>query len=276
MRLAFCFMSNTQSRLRDLLAYFNYDANLSPYVIDSYTQNILVNPPLQSDIYLYSNWNIKWVSYECAVYTDYFSLRQDSLAMAGNADFIYVGDDDMRFFEGSSEVINECIKYMILNEDCGAIYLAANFGEEYKYHDKEIYVINNGHIGTNRGIILRNRPVLMDNRLHALGANEDFIIGFTAVMQGYYICRKLHVPIEHPANNNRVGVSPNSNMDFMMSRGIMSKVNKFIGKWTDHNIWPENIFKIYRQEAMKKGFGFTYDTDGSILNAHSSATQETA
>jgi hypothetical protein len=44
----------------------------------------------------------------------------------------------------------------------------------------------------------------------------------------------------------------------------MSKVNNAIGKWEDHAVWPENIFMIYRQAAMRNGYMFRYDSEGNI------------
>jgi hypothetical protein len=46
----------------------------------------------------------------------------------------------------------------------------------------------------------------------------------------------------------------------------MSKVNQVIGKWEDHAVWPENIFKYYRQAVMKNGYTFKYDVEGNIEN----------
>jgi hypothetical protein len=232
--------------------------------VDSFTKNVLFNPPVPPTN-RWDDWNVRWKAYHSGEYTDYFSIRQDSLAMAENADIIFVGDDDFIFQEGSSQVIDECCFYMDENKDCGAIYLAANFGDAYKSHGNEIYIINNGHLGTNRGIILRNREVMMWNEFHALGANEDFIIGYTCVLQGYYLCRKLHMPIEHPANNNRIGTSKNSEIDFLMSKGIMSKINKHLGYWADHNQWPEGIFKIYHKNALAIGWKPRYTADGEII-----------
>lgn len=262
-RLAFCIMSNNIQLFHQMDNSFYYKGE---NIVDSFTKNVLFNPPIGAGTTRWGDWNVKWKSYKMEEYIDYFAIRQDSIDLAGNADFIFVGDDDMIFRKGSTAVINECVQYLINNEQCGAIYLAANFGEAYKYHENEIYVLNNGHLGINRGVVLRNRKEdKMDNRLHALGANDDFIIGYTCVLQGYYICRRLHVPIDHPAKNNRVDTSKNSEYTFMMSKGIMSKVNKHIGKWEDHNQWPENIFKYYTQSVHAKGWKLKYNLDGTII-----------
>jgi hypothetical protein len=267
MRLAFCFISNNDDSLRELIKYFHYEMNIPPYVIDSYSLNLLTNPPLQSDMYFNADWNIRWKVYISHPTIDMFSLRQDSFEMAGNAEIIFVGDDDMRINYESSQTINECCQYMLEHPDCGAIYLGGNFGGEGDHHGDEIYITNKGHLSTNRGILVRNRPNILDNRLHALGANFDFALGFSYLIQGYYIARRLHVPIDHLTNNIMRENHPNMFYDltFLKSRGIMSKVNKLIGSWTDHSVWPEGIFAQYRQMAMVRGFTHKYDIDGNIF-----------
>lgn len=244
----------------------NYTCNEPPYVIDSYTKNILGNPPLQPDIMLNDNWNYSWATY-CANQIDYFHLRQASLKMAGDADFIFVGDDDFIFGAGAPRVINECCQYLLLNQSCGAILLGANFGGEGAKHGDEIYITNNGHLNVNRGIVLRNRDRLMDNRFHATGALEDSIINFTCLLDGYYICRRLHVPIEHSISRNTLSTQHsdmNYDMDFIKSQGIWSKVNKFIGPWQEQSIWPYGIWDKYRQAAMRNGRDIRYGLNGEI------------
>jgi hypothetical protein len=265
MRLAFCFLSNREDGLRNLINHFQYDINVSPDLIDSYSKNILVNPPIQNDVYV-PGWNTEWREYNSAPTIDMFSMRQDSFLMARNADIIYIGDDDMAFKEGSSETINECCDYMQDNPDCGAIYLGGNFGGEGKEHGEEIYIINRGHVGTNRGILVRNRPRILDNRLHALGANFDAVVAFTCLLDGLYIARKLHVPIQHYTTNimkeNHKDIF--YDLTYLKNKGIMSRVNKVIGKWEDHAVWPENIFNYYRQAAMREGRVPKYHQDGSM------------
>jgi hypothetical protein len=267
MRLAFCFLSNKEDGLRNLRSHIYYIMNTPPYVIDSYSLNLLINPPLQSDLY-FPDWNVEYRQYFSFPVIDMFSMRQDSLAMARNAEFIFIGDDDMRFEEGSSEVINECCYYMIKNEDCGAIYLGGNFGGEGAKHGKEIYIDNKGYLGTNRGILVRNRPVMLDQRLHAPGANFDAALAFTCLMQGYYVARRLHVPIQHLTTNVMKENHPNQfyDLNYLRSQGIMSKVNEVIGRWTNHALWPTGIFYLYRQAAMRQGFICKYDEDGVIYD----------
>jgi hypothetical protein len=189
--------------------------------------------------------------------------------MADNADLIFVGDDDMEFKDGSTKAINDCCRYMRDHPDCGAIHLSNKFGDEYKYRDERIYIINKGHVSINRGIILRNRPFMMDNRLHAVGACDDWALAFTSLIQGYYLARKLFVPIDHPVvtrigKMGEPGVNLGSDLDFLQTRGIFSKIHEVIGEIKDPGIWPKNIFSLYRQEAMKKGFAPKYDIDGAI------------
>jgi hypothetical protein len=272
MRLAFCFISNKQDNLLKLDHNFHYNNNWS--CIDSFTLNVLINPPLPRDFhifYLDYKWNTKWKSYNMAPYIDFFWLRQDAISMADNADLIFLGDDDMVFKEGSTEVINECCLYMKEYSDCGAIYLSDKFGDEYKTHDEKIYIINSGHISINRGILVRNREIVMDNRLHAVGACDDWAVGFTAMMQGYYLARKLYVPIDHPVltrigKMGEGGVNIGSDIGFLKTQGIFSKIDEVIGPIEDPGIWPKNIFNLYRQAAMKKGFVPKYDVDGGVAN----------
>jgi len=270
MRLAFCFISNNNTNLMHLYYHFNYRMAVPPYIIDSYTMNVLINPPLNYHNVKMDRWNVKWKCYESFAAIDYFSIRQDSLEMAGNADLIFVGDDDFKFNEGSSEAINECCLYMERNKDCGAILLGANWGEEGKLHENEVYITNKGHLNTNRGIILRNRDRLrlMNNGFHALGAMEDSVISFTCLLDGYYIARRLHVPIEHIVERNSLfpgNTNQNYDLDFVRKRGIWSKVVKTLGSWEDQNIWPMGIWQHYRQMAMVNGFLLTYDIDGTII-----------
>jgi len=268
MRLAFCFLSNHEDGIRNLTKNFEYDMWQPPDIIESYSKNILVNPPLQPDIYIHE-WNVEWRRYESSPTIDMFSMRQDSLAMARNADVIYIGDDDMRFEEGSSEVINECCQYMDEHQDCGAIYLCGNLGymgDEYK---EEIVIANNDHLSTNRGILVRNRRDILDNRFHALGANFEFIVGFTCLLDGLYVARRFHVPIQHFTKNIMTEKHENLfyDLEFIRNRGIMNRVNEVIGEWKEHTIWPKNIFKLYRQAAMTSGFHPVYGEYGEILCA---------
>ena len=268
MRLAFCFMSNNLGNFYALSRNFSYDMAAPPYVIDSFTKNALTNPPIFDHEEL-ATWNCQWKTYNSFNAIDYFSIRQDSLKMAGNADFIFVGDDDFKFRLGSSSVINECCRYMWENHDCGAILLGANFGEEGLMHEKEIYITNKGHLNTNRGIILRNnRQELMMNAFHALGAMEDSIISFTCLMDGYYIARRLHVPIDHIDERNSILTDhPNINYDknYIVTQGIWSKVHKQLGGWYDQNIWPKGVWSHYHQMSMIRGFTPKYDYEGNIL-----------
>jgi len=270
MRLAFCFISNNNTNLMHLYYHFNYRMAVPPYIIDSYTMNVLINPPLSYHNVKMDRWNVKWKCYESFAAIDYFSIRQDSLEMAGNADLIFVGDDDFKFNEGSSEAINECCLYMERNKDCGAILLGANWGEEGKLHENEVYITNKGHLNTNRGIILRNRDRLrlMNNGFHALGAMEDSVISFTCLLDGYYIARRLHVPIEHIVERNTLSYDHDNadyNLKYLKAKGIWSKINKLIGPWKDQNIWPKGIWPYYRQMAMLNGFIPKYDVDGSLM-----------
>jgi hypothetical protein len=268
MRLAFCFMSNNMKNMNSLYFNFKYNMNEPPYIIESYTKNVLINPPLfpdyQEEIPL---WNTKWRSYNSSPAIDFFSMRQDSLEMAGNADVIFVGDDDFKFEEGSSEVINECCVYLEENPDCGAILLGANFGEEGKSHRDEIYITNKGHLNTNRGILVRNRLDIMDNRFHALGALEDSIISFTCLLDGYYIARRLHVPIEHVVERNTLRSDHhniNYDLDFIKNRGIWNKVTEILGEWEEQSIWPGMIWKEYRRACMVNGRIPKYTIEGCI------------
>jgi hypothetical protein len=106
----------------------------------------------------------------------------------------------------------------------------------------------------------------LDNRLHALGANFDAVVGFTCLLQGLYVARRLHVPIEH--NTTQImkegHLNLNYNLIYLLEYGIMAKVNEAIGKWEDHAVWPENIFQHYRQAAMRNGYDFKYDVEGNI------------
>jgi hypothetical protein len=268
MRLAFCFISNKLRNLQKLEGNFHYFLTKNS-CIDSFTMNVLTNPPINRFSFINEKWNIRWKSYHMSPYIDFFWLRQDAIVMADNADFIFLGDDDMVFREGSSEAIDECCIYMKENPDCGAIYMSNKFGDEYKTHDDKIYVINKGHISINRGILVRNREVVIDNRLHAVGACDDWAIGFTAIMQGYYLARKLYVPIEHPVvtrigKMGEEGVNIGSDIEFLKTKGIFSKINEVIGPIEDPGIWPKNIFNLYHQAAMKKGFVPKYDVEGEI------------
>jgi hypothetical protein len=267
MRLAFCFMSNNIHNLYALIKNFKYDMAAPPYIIDSYTKNILLNPPIFANELL-STWNCKWKTYESFNAIDYFSIRQDSLDMAGHAKFIFVGDDDFKFNDGASKVINECCKYMEIHKDCGAILLGANFGEEGSKHGNEIYITNNGHLNTNRGIILRNRINLMDNRLHALGAMEDSVISFTCLRMGYYIARRLHVPIDHIVERNSIMLNHNNinyDKEYIMRQGIWYKVHTQLGGWYEQDKWPKGVFQEYHQSAMINGFTPKYDVNGGII-----------
>jgi len=158
--------------------------------VDSFTRNILVNPPFPYMFHL-PGWNCEYKTYNFRDAIDMFMMRQDSFKMARNSDIIFIGDDDFEFMHGSTAVINQCCLHMTENLDCGAIYLGGNFGGEGDHHKNEIYITNKGHLGTNRGILVRNRKGMMDNRLHALGANFDSVIGFTCLLQGYYVARRF-------------------------------------------------------------------------------------
>jgi hypothetical protein len=268
MRLAFCFLSNNIENFFYLHGSFHYDLNDVSYsCVSSFTKNVLFNPPIMHINYL-EDWNINYKYYRFRTAIDMFQMRQDSFDMARNSDIIYIGDDDMKFRAGSTAVINQCCVYMKDNLDCGAIYLGGNFGGEGDFHKDEIYITNKGHLGTNRGILVRNRKdKLLDNRLHALGANFDAIIGFTCLMQGYYVARRLHVPIEHYTTKimKKDHHDINYDLGFLRRHGIMSKVNEHIGKWEDHAIWPENIFKLYRNASMRKGWIPKYTPEGDVI-----------
>jgi hypothetical protein len=245
---------------------FKYSIATPPYTVDSFTKNILVNPPIDSAIGL-AGWNVKWKIYHANYCIDYFSIRQDSLEMAQNADVIYVGDDDFKFDIDASKVINECCLYMIQNPDCGAILLAANFGGLGEITGDQITIVNNGHLNTNRGIIVRNRPKLMENRFHALGAMEDSIISFTCLMDGYYIARRCNVPIRHIVERHTLREhhdNPNYDLNWLKHYGVWSKVSKLLGGWEDQNIWPPGIWTHYRQAAMVFGRIPRYTPEGEI------------
>ena len=249
MRLAFCFMSNNLHNFNALSRNFDYDMGAPPYIIDSFTKIYCLIHQYQNGN-ISATWNCLHKKYYSFVAIDFFSIRQDSLEMAGNADLIFVGDDDFKFNAGSSTVINECCLYMSEHSDCGAILLGANFGEEGAKHNDEIYVTNNGHLNTNRGIILRNRKEgLMDNRFFALGAMEDSVISFTCLINGYYIARRLHVPIDHIVERNSIMID-HQNIDYdkkyLMAKGIWSRVHKELGGWYEQDIWPKGVWKEYR------------------------------
>jgi hypothetical protein len=266
MRLAFCFMSNNMENILKLYDNFHYSIT-PPYVIDSYTVNMLTNPPVHRYFHP-CVWNFKWKKYNTTMATDYFSMRQDSLKMADDADVIFVGDDDFVFNIGSSEVINECCLYLKRNVDCGAILLGANFGEEGAKHGDEIYITNNGHLNTNRGIIVRNRMNLMDNRFHALGAMEDSVISFTFLINGYYIARRLHVPIDHIVERNTLKVEHNNinyDINYLKQYGIWARVIAELDEWNEQSIWPKGIWRMYHHMAMVRGFTPRYTTDGEII-----------
>jgi hypothetical protein len=267
MRLAFCFLSNKQEGVRNLMRNFNYIMDVPPYVIDSCSYNLMCNPPLQSDFYINDAWNVEWVTYHSTPTLDMFSLRQDSLAMARNADVIFIGDDDMIIDQKSSSTINDACLYMDNNQDCGAIYLCGNLGGMGDKLGEGIHIANSGHLSTNRGILARNRSIMLDNRFHALGANFDFIIGFTCLMHGFYVARMFQVPIEHLTKTRmRVGHENQFyDLDFIKDKGIMHKVNEVLGEWTNHEIWPKEIWKEYRQAAMINGRLFHYDEFGNII-----------
>jgi hypothetical protein len=243
MRLAFCFMSNSVTNIYDLEKNFIYTCDNS--CIDSFSVNVLTNHAISS-LFVHPTWNTKWISYKSSGPIDYFHLRQSSLAMAENADFIYIGDDDFKFKEGSTEIINQCCEYLIKNPDCGGVWMGGKFGGEGALHGNEIFIANNGSLGTNRGIMLRNRPVLMDNRLHALGSCEDAVIGFTCLMQEYYIARRLNVsciengPQEILSEDNK---NINYNLKFIREQGIRAKVSQVIGEWDSRTEWPKGIWK---------------------------------
>jgi hypothetical protein len=269
MRLAFCFMSNDLRRAVGLDSTFNYTMAAPPYIIDSYTKNILINPPMiLEDALLLPNWNVQWKRHNSfGATTDFFSLRQDSLSMAGNSDLIYVGDDDF-LFDGASSIINECCVYLEEHQDCGAILLGANLGGEGEKHGTDIYITNNGHLNTNRGILLRNRECLMNNSFHALGALEDTIISFTCLLDGYYIARRLNVPITHTVERNTLKedhTNRNYDLKFIKTKGIWNRVTEILGEWPDQNIWPKGIWGEYRRVAMINGFEPKYDQEGEIL-----------
>ena len=264
MRLAFCFMSNSQLSIYELEKNFIYTCKDS--CIDSFNVNVLTNPPVSS-LFVHPIWNMKWINYKSSGPIDYFHLRQSSLTMAENADLIYVGDDDFKFKEGSTEIINQCCLYMKYYPDCGGIWLGGKFGEEGARHKDKMFITNKGSLGTNRGIILRNRPELMDNRLHALGACEDAVIGFTVLMQGYYLVRRLNVScIENgeqeilTEDNSNI----NYNLEFIRTKGIRSKVNQVIGQWDSRTEWPKPIWSLYRDACIKTGRTTRYTNEGII------------
>jgi hypothetical protein len=266
MRLAFCFLSNNVRNFHKLYESFHYNVHDVSYsCVDSITKNVLFNPPM---LYCdrWSDWNVKWKSYNFRTPIDMFWMRQDSLDMAGHADLIYIGDDDMIFQKGSTAVINQCCVYMRDNPDCGAIYLGGNFGGEGDKHKDEIYIANTGALGTNRGILVRNRPCVLDDKFHALGAIFDAIVGFTCLLDGLYIARRLHVPIEHDTKNVLKKDHTNLfyNSSYVQEHGMMGKVNKLIGEWKDYNKWPADIFGFYRREAMRKGYAPRYDVLGGM------------
>ena len=159
--------------------------------------------------------------------------------------------------------------YMMNNIDCGAIYLGGNFGGEGDSHKDEVYITNNKLLSLNRGIVLRNKTMNMDNRLHGLGWADETIIGFTNLMQGYYLARRMHVPIDHDSKNwlSEDNENLNYNTEYIINEGIGAGINRVIGKWDKLDVWPKNIFNLYHQAAMIKGFRPKYDVDGSIIGA---------
>lgn len=266
MRLAFCFLSNNVKNFCKLDESLHYDVHDVSYsCVSSFTKNVLFNPPMQY-CDRWDDWNVKYKTYKFRTPIDMFWMRQDSLDMAGHAELIYIGDDDMIFQKGSTAVINQCCVYMRDNPDCGAIYLGGNFGGEGAFHKDEIYIVNKGELGTNRGILVRNRPIVLDNRFHALGAIFDCIVGFTCLLDGLYIARRLHVPIEHNTTNTLEKDHQNLfyDLNYIQSYGIRGKVIELIGPWTDRKEWPKDIFGFYRREAMRKGYAPRYDILGGV------------
>jgi hypothetical protein len=266
MRLAFCFMSNKPANIYDLEKNFIYTCENS--CIDSFSVNLLTNPPVSS-LFVHSVWNTKWTSYKSSEGTiDYFHLRQRSLMRDLNVDLLYVGDDDCKFKEGSTEVINQCCQYMKDNPDCGGVWLGGKFGGEGALHGDEIFIANKGSLATNRGIILRNRPILMDNRFHALGSCEDAVIGFTCLMQGYYIARRLNVSSidngsqEILTDDNK---NINYNLKFIREKGIRAKISQIIGLWDSRTEWPKEIWSWYHKTCVTSGIHPIYDSKGDII-----------
>jgi hypothetical protein len=268
MRLAFCFMSNKIEKLRHMHDHFIYDLNhVSNQCVDTFSVNVLTNPPIHRE-FSFLEWNFKWVDIRSHIATDFFTLRQESIKMAPYADIIYIGDDDMEFREGSTEVINHCTMYMENHKDCGAIYLGGNFGGEGAHHGGEIFISNTGSFGINRGVILRNRPELLDNRLHALGACEDAIMGFTALMQGYYIARKLNIQSIYHESAHRIGEDAediNYNLPYIRNYGFRKVVGQVIGPWESRTEWPKDIWHLYLKKCKFFRCEPRYDENGSIV-----------
>ena len=115
MRLAFVAISNRIEDAKKLNENYKYDINTPPYIVESYTKNVLINPPIPRDFYV-EGWNCQWKIYHCSPTHDAFWMRQDALDMAKNAELIYICDDDMEFKDGASQWINECCVYMKDNE----------------------------------------------------------------------------------------------------------------------------------------------------------------
>jgi hypothetical protein len=267
MRLAFCFISNRPAYLYDLEKNFIYDINdPSNTCVSSFSMNILTNPPIPS-LFVHPKWHTKWVNYNSNIAVDYFALRQDSFTMANNADIIYMGDDDMKFKKGSTEIINKCCQYMKNNPTCGIIFLGGKFGGEGALHNDEIFIANKGSMGTNRGILIRNRPIIMDNRLHALGSCEELAMGLTALMQGYYITRRLNISeIEHESKGriSEDNENINYNLSFLRTKGIRSKIDLVIGKCDNREEWPKDIWPLYRKACIINGNHPIYTYEGEI------------
>jgi hypothetical protein len=266
MRLAFCFMSNDKEKANEMDYKISFDIHY-PYnkVISSVTRHVLFNHPISPKFNL-PKWHCEHRNYDTLGPTDFVTMRQDSLDMAKNSDFIFVGDDDMQFLVGSVGTISQCIEYMIEYPDCGVIYLGGGFGEEGLNHGDEIFIANRDWLATNRGMILRNKPVHIDNRLFALGSGADVAMGFTCLMQGYYIARRLHTPILHDTKNRWLNHNRNITYDlqYIQEKGIIAKVNQVIGPWEGFPEWPKAIFSLYRQEAMRNGRIPKYDENGEI------------
>jgi hypothetical protein len=269
MRLAFCTMSNNIERITEMDRNFNYHIYEDNNIVSSYTKNLLTNPPVPEYFYPIK-WNCQWkIFHTNKPLVDYFSLRQASIAMADDADLIFIFDDDFVFLEESISAINQLCYYMFDNQDCGAIYCGGNWGEEGKEHGDEIFITNKGHLNTNRGILVRNGPLVMYEEFHGLGACEDWAIGFTCLMHGNYIARRLHFPIMHRIERNTLEVDhKNINYDigYILTKGVLSQVMKVTkSKFDLSGEWPSGIWQMYRRMAMTTGQVPKYDVNGNII-----------
>ena len=202
-------------------------SNDSLYPIDGGDVFLLAQPPFREDFY-HIGVETTWIQYPKADVTDWMGIRRDCLNV-GDYEYYYIVDDDIIFTKESPAFIEKALQYMDDNPLCGALYFCGTVGGMCT--EQKVIRIEGGHLNTNRGILIRGGHAPFHDKFHFTGACDDWALGLTKIMQGFYIARYFMAPMDvrQPTQLGRGSGTLTYDMEFIESeRGFLGNCMRIL------------------------------------------------